>query len=377
MEKPNSHQDRRWYLAAKLLTDQLSSKEQVEWEGCLANDEAFKTDFERLSQHWRKLDQLPYQEVNTQNDWELLVKRLQKEQNFPKGKRPLLPWVKIAAAVLLLLLATVLFWQTDITLLTNTQHSESSLLVVEAPMGSKSMVNLPDGSKVWLNAKSKITFDDRFNVDNRDIYLEGEAFFDVEKDKVPFTVHIDQYDIAVLGTAFNVRAYPEDSNIITTLVRGSLKVQPKIPGTRHKDILLKPNEKVVLQKSKQVADSLSGDKENDPPAKSIPLSVTKAPELIKNVDTHIETAWREGWLTIQGESLEELAKRMERLYDIEISFESEELKSYRYTGNIKQLSLEQVLKALALTSPVEFTIHEKSVSLELNQQEKSKYQKMQ
>ena len=97
----------------------------------------------------------------------------------------------------------------------------------------------------------------------------------------------------------------------------------------------------------------------------------------RGIDAENETSWKDGWLSVNGESLYELARKIERLHDVKINFENEELKAYRYTGRLRQLSLEQVLKALALTSPVEFTIDEKNVILRENQSTKSKYRSLQ
>ena len=94
----------------------------------------------------------------------------------------------------------------------------------------------------------------------------------------------------------------------------------------------------------------------------------------KNIDAVAETEWKDGWLTVRGESLDALSKKIERLYNVKIRFEDEALKNYRYTGRIQQFSLEQVLKALSLTSPIDFVIHEKSVTLRENKTAKSKYE---
>ena len=97
----------------------------------------------------------------------------------------------------------------------------------------------------------------------------------------------------------------------------------------------------------------------------------------RGIDAEMETAWKDGWLSVQGESLLELARKLERLYDIKINFEEKTLENYRYTGRLRQLSLEQVLKALSLTSPVAFTIDEKKVTLREDKSSTSKYRSLQ
>ena len=120
--------------------------------------------------------------------------------------------------------------------------------IIEAQNGSRSRSVLPDGSTVWLNAGSKLYYENDFTGATREVRLEGEAFFDVvKKTDRPFIVHTSGIDIKVLGTAFNVKSYPEDKTVETTLYRGSVKV------FRHEEsetgaIHLKPNEKLILSK---------------------------------------------------------------------------------------------------------------------------------
>jgi transmembrane sensor len=204
-----------------------------------------------------------------------------------------------------------------------------------------------------LNAESRITFDQQFGKENRNLTLEGEAFFDVTKDEVPFKVHTSSYDIAVLGTAFNVKAYPDDDITTTTLVHGSLKVTRTAEG-KSEEFLLHPNEKIVLR-----GDTAS--------------RINNAITLEKNIDAAAEADWKDGWLTVRGESLGDLSKKIERLYNVKIEFKDENMKSYRYSGRIQQFSLEQVMNALALTSPVRFEIHEKLVKLSIDESAKAKY----
>jgi transmembrane sensor len=207
---------------------------------------------------------------------------------------------------------------------------------------------------VWLNAESRITFDQQFGKDNRNLNLEGEAFFDVRKDNAPFRVHTNSYDIAVLGTAFNVKVYPDDDMTSTTLVHGSLKVTRVNAKGEVEEFLLRPNEKVVLR----------GDTSE---------RINNAIVIEKNVDAAAEADWKDGWLTVRGESLAELSKKIERLYNVKIEFQDDNMKSYRYSGRIQQFSLEQVMNALALTSPVRFEIHEKLVKLNIDESAKAKY----
>lgn len=332
-----------WYLAAKALKGELSESEQKKWHELLEKDADFNADFERVKTYWQQFDQLPYDQINIDRDWQKVSGRIKKRRNYT------VIW-KYAAVLSLLAVASFILTRSSGWF---SFGGEETITAIEAPIGSQTYVTLPDSSTIWLNAGSKILFNSEFGRSNRHITLDGEAFFDVVKSEVPFQVATSHYDIAVLGTAFNVRAYKDDPTQVTTLVRGSLKVEGIRTGSGVKAALLKPGQRLTLTKS----DDLS----------------KQTVELEGGVDIAVETDWKDGWLSVRSESLEVFAKKLERLYDITIHFEDDELKDYRYTGKIKQLSLEQVLKALALTSPIEFKIKEKQVTVKVNERTRSKY----
>lgn len=342
----NKDDDRSWYLASKRLTEGLSDAEQLEWEVVLRN-EKFKNDFALLEKHWHALESSVYAQINVGEDWETVRAKIRALPQTQK-RFAFSAWLRYAAAAALFVTSAYVAW--------NFRKPSTTAFVtkIEAPAGARTYVTLPDSSHVWLNAGSLISFDQHFGTDNRSLTLEGEAFFDVEKSKVPFKVHTVAYEIAVLGTAFNVKAYRNDDVVSTTLIRGSLKVNRVTASGVAEEILLHPNEKVTLQ--------------------GLPSERSGHPLMLqKNIDAVAEADWKDGWLTVRGESLNELSKKIERLYNVTIHFENDSLKAYKYTGRIQQFSLEQVLKALALTSPIDFVIDEKSVTLRENKNTKSKY----
>ena len=334
--------ERKWHLATKVLTSGLSPAEKPEWDGYL-QDPQFNLEFEAAKKNWDIFRTLPYQQINAAEDWKVI-----RSQATPKRPQKFSVLLRYAAVFVLALGITYYISQIG------KDKSGSRLTTIEAPAGTRTVIILPDSSKVWLNAHSKISFSANFGSDNRNVTLEGEAFFDVVRRKAPFSIHTPVYNITVLGTAFNVKAYSDDDESATTLVRGSLQVERVTSSGEREKIILKPNEKVLLSNRKDAAFVLK-----------------------KEIDAEGESAWKDGWLSVRGESLDELARKIERLYDVKINFQDPSLESYRYTGRIRQLSLEQVLKALALTSPVEFTIQEKAVILRENKKAKEKYQSIQ
>ena len=343
--------DRKWDLTTKLLTGELTSEEQAEWEEFM-QDREFKHQVEMLQQHWGTMGTLPYAQIDKEHDWKIVLQKIA-EQETPKRKLLLPSLLRYAAAITALLVISFFIWK-----IIPSKQGELTATVIEAPHGARTSVKLPDSSTVWLNAGSKISFNQYFGKDNRDITMEGEAFFDVKKSMVPFHIQTPAYTIAVLGTAFNVKAYQDDDLVSTTLLRGSLKVSRIKADGKEEEFLLQPNDKVILRGTAQQRDSM-------------PII------LEKNIDALADSEWKDGWLTVRGESLGDLSKKIERLYNVKINFEDERLKTYRYTGRIQEFSLEQVLNALALTSPLKFSVHEKNVTLSINELTRSKYHSLQ
>jgi ferric-dicitrate binding protein FerR (iron transport regulator) len=339
--------ERKWYLAARSLTGMLTAEEESEWAQVM-EDENFKSQFERIRKYWNDSEKLPYLQINVEEDWMKVAGKIRSLETVEEG--PWLPRVlRYAAVIAVVLMAGVFVWK-----MTRSAASNTFLSTIEAPKGARTSITLPDSSHVWLNAESRITFDQQFGKEHRDLSLEGEAFFDVKKGSVPFQVHTGSYDIAVLGTAFNVKVYPDDEMTTTTLVHGSLKVTRANAQGETEEVLLHPNERIVLKGNTSV-------RINNPMV------------LEKNIDAAAEADWKDGWLTVRGESLGDLSKKIERLYNVKIDFQDENMKSYRYSGRIQQFSLEQVMNALALTSPVRFEIREKLVKLSIDESKKAKY----
>ncbi len=132
---------------------------------------------------------------------------------------------------------------------------------IDVPYGSRSAVIMPDGSKIWLNAGSKIKYDRHFDIDSREVFLEGEAYFDVKKTKRPFIVYTSHISIHVLGTRFNVKSYPDEDNIETTLVEGNIRIESK---KSNKPVFLKPREKLTYHKPDAKTEVSYYKKENEP-----------------------------------------------------------------------------------------------------------------
>ena len=205
--------------------------------------------------------------------------------------------------------------------------------------GSRTQIQLPDGSTVWLNASSNLTYDKNFGNSLREVNLTGEAFFDVVKDAShPFIIHTKVIDVKVLGTQFNVKAYPNDAYTEASLIRGSVEVTIKNrPNEKH---YLKPNEKV------SVANNI--DQAPEKTVRTKPLISTEGLTYYHADNTIIETSWVDNRLIFQeNETFRDVAKKMERWFGgISITFADDEVGDYRIYGSFTDETVTQALDAL-------------------------------
>jgi len=231
---------------------------------------------------------------------------------------------------------------------------------VTTKKGSKSRIVLPDGTLVWLNADSKILYAGNFDGNVREIQLTGEAFFDVVKDeKRPFIIHTKTIDINVLGTAFNVRSYPNERTTETSLIRGSIRVT--LHNKEGKQIVLKPNEKLKVSNENMVMDSSSDIK--DASKKQIRTDSMHVPEFEldslhfqRNDTTSIEALWINNKLAFESENLEVVISKIERWYNVDVVIQNEQLKTKRFTAIFEHKSLTEVMEALRLSGRFNYTI---------------------
>jgi len=227
--------------------------------------------------------------------------------------------------------------------------------------GSRTHLTLPDGTLVWLNAGSKLTYGKNYNTGNREINLTGEAFFDVVRNaQKPFLIHTARIDITVLGTSFNVKSYPTDKTTEATLVHGSIEVSIKDRPTEK--IILKPNEKLVVANDDSAlhrsvaARRTPGDTDES-------LVAIRKPTYEQTTGAIIETAWVDNKLTFREEAFGELAAQMERWYGLTIRFGDPALEQLHFTGSFKEETIEQALEALKLTAAFRYTIEGNQVTI--------------
>ena len=229
---------------------------------------------------------------------------------------------------------------------------------VSTKMGDKASINLPDGSKVWLNGDSKITYVGDFGNQTREVYLSGEAFFDVAKDKTkPFIIHTRTINLKVLGTAFNVRSYDNEKETETALVHGSVEVT--LLNSPDKKIVLKPGEKLLVKNIP--ADTLIKNKKEKLDEET-PIAVLTNMHYYGTDSSSVETSWTKNQLVFNDEPLDKIALNLERWFNVRITIVDESLKKEKYTATIEEDDkLEDFLAALRLTEGFRYSVKNNAV----------------
>ncbi len=233
------------------------------------------------------------------------------------------------AAVITIALLTAGGW-----FLMQSNLSSEPLAIYKAEPSSMEEIILPDGSKVFLNSESVIKISNAFNQSNREVTLEGEAFFEVQKNKSkPFLVNTESnLQIRVLGTSFNVKSYKTDQIIETTLVSGKVELLQK--NKSQAVIALSPNQKASYNK---LEDKLNVD----------------------IVSTGEITSWRSGVLIFDNEPVQNVINNLERWYDVKIQIEDREIKTYTFSGKVnREKNIEEVLQLIEASSPVKYEYDE-------------------
>lgn len=248
---------------------------------------------------------------------------IEESQPEKKQTRTLkLVWIeflKVAAVILITFLGTKAFF--------DWKEEPVKMQTVIVPAGQRAELLLADGTKVWLNSRSKLKFPDRFQKDARNVELDGEGYFEVtHKEEAPFTVHTSRYDVKVLGTEFNVKAYNSKNQFEASLLKGSVEVSNM---NKSQVVRLRPDEQVISDGSQLIRSVI----------------------LDKNY-----FRWKEGLLCLDDESIGSLIEKLELYYDVNIVVQKPSLMKYHYSGKFRiSDGVEHVLKVLQLKHKFTYT----------------------
>lgn len=325
-------------LLGKKLADEISMEEHKEFMLLLEGNAAYRQEYESLSSYFQS-DEV--EEEDAMPLFEKIKARIENPESLeiPVSKNRFGNWYRIAA-VLALCICSFGGYQLYTKKISSQAESVLVWKEINTPSRLTSKITLADGTIVTLNSETQLKYPAEFKGDHREVYLSGEAFFDVKKDaEHPFIIHTEKINIKVLGTTFDVKAYKNDPHTEATLITGAIQVS--MNDLPEKQILLKPSEKFSLQhQAKNAADS--------PLYSIIPLNDT-------------ETSWMNHKLVFKNETFDLLANSLSRWYGLQIVFKDESLKNSRFTGFFEKENISQALKALQLIEPFRYKIQDKTV----------------
>ena len=243
-------------------------------------------------------------------------------------------WRYAAVVAIIIAVGCISYWQGEV----NVKDTFADISV-EAPLGSKTKLYLPDGTLVWLNAGSRMTYSQGFGVDNRKVELEGEGYFEVKRnEKIPFFVKTKDLQLQVLGTKFNFRDYPEDHEVVVSLLEGKVGLNNLL--REEKEAVLSPDERAVLNKANGLL-------------------------TVESVTASNASQWTDGYLFFDEELLPDIAKELERSYNVKIHIANYSLKTFRFYGNFvrREQNIQEVLEALASTEKMQYKIEERNITI--------------
>jgi ferric-dicitrate binding protein FerR (iron transport regulator) len=321
-----------WNLIGRQLSGEANREELIlidTWKNSHPDNQIV---YQKICEYWNHQHK-PYPN-NARQVWDSLEQQISKKDfeiaSSNNSKEKKVKWwpLKVAAVITILVLAGwSAFYYGDLAIdnLTST--------VVENPRGTKSKIVLPDGSQVWLNAESKLVYHQDFGQLNREVYLSGEAFFDVERNPdLPFIIQLDNSHIQVLGTSFNVRSYDDDEIVETSVVTGEVMFVEKILGETNGSIhYITPNHKLAFSKRTGHIEKIE-------------------------VDSQENMAWTQGRFIFKNATWAEIAKTLERTFNTDIEFENESIKNCHITATFNEKTLKEILEMIAMTQEFDYEI---------------------
>jgi len=310
-------------LIASYLEGNASAEEMSELESWVSESDENRKYYQQFRNIWDASV-----EINVSSE-EALQKVLRRIKN--RQQRVLLwNFVQKAAAVLFIPLLLSVFWlnyqRTPVEKVSETRYNKAV-----AAFGTFSLIELPDGSKVWLNSGSNLRYPVQFDENKRNVYLEGEAYFEVNSDKSkPFLVNTPYFSVKATGTKFNVRADKNFRIPSVTLIEGKVAIEKPSTGNEDKPMAnLLPNQHFTF-------DTLS-------------KNIT-----IQTEDTYKYYAWKDGKLVFRNDNISEVARRISIQYNVDIEIKGDKIKQYRYRATFVNEPLGELLRLLKISSPIDY-----------------------
>lgn len=312
--------DRYIVLTTRYLSGELSQEELKELREWVAASSENTDDFQRIKNLWdASHPAFAPERIDTQAALQKISEQMLRKESKPRN-RTLLPTLQRVAAVLfipLLLCAVFFAWKAG-----SSTEPVVACNKVTSPYGVISQLQLPDGSKVWLNTNSSITYPSVFERGGkRVVEMSGEAYFEVQSDKAhPFVVRTGGIDVLATGTQFNVNTYDQT---VVTLVEGRVGVR-----VQERDYPLLPDQQIAVTGSGEV--------------------------ITTDVDPFQSVSWKDGLLAFRDARLEDVFKRLQQIYHVEFVIQDPEINSYVYRATFRGETIDRIVNLLMISSPIRF-----------------------
>lgn len=365
--KRNTHIEE---LLASYIAGELSEEEKLEVKSWMEEDPDHRKYFQELKTTYQlgKISQKP-SGFDPEAGWsrvksayyQTLYTEERKSTNLEK-KRVLRRIISVAAAAVVIAFFIGFFTQ---NVLLHDVESTGNVMLSEVvvPLGSTTTLSLPDGSHVTLNAGTRLRYDPGAFADTRLVRLEGEAYFDVDHDAgSQFIVRTSEIDVKVYGTTFNVKAYAEESKITTTLVSGKVALESHAEGSSRQTVFLSPSQNAVYTKTDDAGIGIQ--------------DLAKQMKIETGVNPIYYTSWKDKRWVIGGETLEELAVKLERKFNVHFVFENEAVKKYKFSGPFVEETFEQVMDIVEAALPIKYHVQNNTVTLTIDEEYREEYDRM-
>ncbi len=350
----------------------------------MSKDDELKQRYIQISKAWTVSSLYPHiSKFNAYTAWEKITPAIKRSQRKEKeNNKTLNKFLRIAATWILLFSLGGITSYVVFKNLSQSIFAEefSSPIETTSPLGSRSFLLLPDKTKVWLNAGSKLIYHQNYGLQTREVELIGEGYFDVETNpEKPFIVHAKDLKVKAFGTSFNVKAYPEEESIETTLVEGKVTVEGKLK--KQKDFVekLAPNQKLTFIQEIEKTDIIKNS--------SAPIEIHEAESELEdihkptiNVETNVQTekytSWKDDKWIIEGEFLDDLIVLLERRFNVDMELTDSKLRDYKFSGTIRRETIEQVMEILKYAAPISYKIDKSNITIHLDSKREKNYKSL-
>lgn len=338
MEKrAHGHRDIDVELLKKYFSGKCNAAEEEQVKTWMTYPEYEKVLKYKIHDHWNEFDVSREPDIDGKKLLDRIYHQIYRDEWESNRKsflhRAYQKFSKAAAILLVPLLVFGAWYVSKTVFLENIGYAE-----IYSPLGARTHFILPDGSKGWLNSGSTLKFPVKFTGETRKVTLAGEGYFDVVKDaRKPFVVNTRDLNVIALGTKFDVLSYPSDHRVDVVLESGRVVINKVLDGKRQKRITeLEPGQKAIIR-------------EGDNTCRK------------ESVLTSKYTSWKDGKLMFRNDPMPEVIERINRWYNVRLIIEDKEIEEYRYRATFKDETLDEVLKMLKITSPIDYYIPQRDI----------------